>query len=185
MEFKRVMGVMAVTGAAWLLYQSWVNRAQAGTPAPEPDVTGVDMTAREKAAALVLYHNLFSFGGWFTGEPRRMADVLAVFAIESRYNFDAIGDLHLEDKSWGIGQVRGTTAGDYGITDPRELLKPSKGVLVAMKHLKWSHTFLKNRLGRAPTFEEWIGSYNAGVGNVLRGYIPREYVARWKLEAGR
>jgi soluble lytic murein transglycosylase-like protein len=111
--------------------------------------------------------------------------VLGIFSVESNFNPDAIGDRHLEDMSWGIGQVRGTTARDFGVNDPRALLDPATGVLTSMRYLKWAWEFLERRQGDAPEIEAWIGSYNAGVGNALRGFTPAAYIARWLPAAGR
>ena len=78
-------------------------------------------------------------------------------------------------------QVRLTTARDFapGISG-EQLLDPATNVRVAMDYLEWSWNFLEARLGRRPSFSEWLGAYNAGVGNVLdRGFIPQAYVRRW------
>jgi len=140
---------------------------------------------RDDARALVEYFDAVEFGGWFSRAGRAHGDVLGVFNVESNFDPDAIGDRHLSDMSWGIGQVRGTTAGDFGVTDPRALLDPATGVLTSMRYLKWAYEFLTDRMGRAPNLSEWIGSYNAGVGNVLRGFLPDQYLARWRTAAGR
>lgn len=126
--------------------------------------------------------------GFYSSGGRSISDVLAIWQVESNFDFDAIGDPQLPDRSWGIGQVRGSTAADFGISSPRSLLDPFTGASVSMRYWKWAWEYLANRLGRAPTTEEWVGSYNAGVGNVARhvesggsaGFLPVAYVARWR-----
>ena len=119
-------------------------------------------------------------GGFYQSGGRSIADVLAIWKVESNFDFNAIGDLNLPDKSWGIGQVRGTTAADFGVSDARQLLDPYKGAEVSMRYWQWAHGALARRLGRLPTKTEWVASYNAGVGGVSGGFIPSAYVARWQ-----
>ena len=127
--------------------------------------------------------NAGEFGGWF-----REDDVLAIVQIESGFDpeekrFEA----HVKtpatpngDVSIGLMQVLYSTALDRGhLGGPAALFDPVVNVRMGMRQLLWSHEFLTARLGRAPSIPEWIGSYNAGVGNVLRGNIPDLYVARW------
>lgn len=121
-----------------------------------------------------------TFGGWFSREGRNVRTVLAIVKVESSFNANAVGDLFTADRSWGLGQVRLTTANDFGSFPSGDLLlDPTTNLTVMMAFLKWSWEFLERRLGRPPTHTEWLGSYNAGVGNVIdRGFIPLAYVQR-------
>ena len=140
---------------------------------------------RDEARQIVSYYNAHEFSGWFTSGGRSLEDVLGIFSIESNFDPDAIGDRHLRDMSWGIGQMRGSTAPDFGIDDPRALLDPATGIYATMRYLKWAWDALEQGFSRAPEYMEWIGSYNAGVGGVLSGNIPTTYVERWRTAAGR
>lgn len=124
--------------------------------------------------------NTVTFGDWFSREGRSPRTVLAIIKVESNFNANAVGDLFTADRSWGLGQVRLSTANDFGsFPSGNFLLDPTTNLTVAMAFLKWSWDFLERRLGRMPTHTEWLGSYNAGVGNVIdRGFIPLAYVQK-------
>ena len=126
---------------------------------------------------LVTEINNREFGGWF--DP---LDVLAVAQIESALDPDAWRwESHLGEPSLGLMQLLFSTARDRGYAGgPAGLLDPVVNVQVGMRHLKWSHDFLAGRLGHAPDKRLLIGSYNAGVGNALRGRIVEGYVKKWK-----
>ena len=128
------------------------------------------------ALAIINAVNADTYAGWF--EPR---DVLAVIAVESRFNPNAYnpeGDGR--DPSRGLMQIRASTARDRGVADPETLFDPETNIRTGMAHLKWSWDFLSTRLGRDPTEAEWIGSYNAGVGNILNGYQNVRYVSAFQ-----
>lgn len=150
-----------------------------------PNLPRRQRLTKDQAIQLASWLNANEFGGWFNRDGRRTSDVVAIFQIESNFDPEAIGDLHLPDKSWGIGQVRGTTAADRGVSDPRALLEPTTGALISMAQLQWSWNFLASRMGRNPTIREWIGSYNAGVGSILKGRFPESYYQKWRLAARR
>lgn len=139
-------------------------------------------TVKQEAARLVALYDQNSFGGFFSSGGRSHVDVLAVFQIESNFEPGAIrrndGNAYPDDHAMGIGQVLISTARDYQITNPNDLLSLETGVFVAMQHLKWSFDFLAGRMKRPPTYSEWIGSYNAGVGNALKGFFNAAYVAK-------
>ncbi len=124
--------------------------------------------------------NTVHFGGWFSREGRNPRTVLAIVKVESSFNANAVGDLFTADRSWGLGQVRLTTANDFGsFPSGNLLLDPTTNLTVMMAFLKWSWEYLERRLNRMPTQTEWLASYNAGVGNVIdRGFIPLAYVQR-------
>ncbi len=129
---------------------------------------------------LVQAINANEFGGWFD-----VADVLAVIQIESSFRPNAYrAEPQIGDASYGLMQVLSTTAADRGYDGPPEgLFDPETNIRVGMAHLKWSWDYLARRMGSAPSRSLWIGSYNAGVGNALKGYTPWGYVA--KFEAAR
>lgn len=117
-------------------------------------------------------------GGWFNE-----ADVMAVIEVESSFNPSAYRfEPRLNDASIGLMQVLFSTAKDRGYTGgPAGLFDPLTNIRIGMAHLKWSFDTLSARMGEAPTDNQWIGSYNIGVGAVLRGRVPLVYVNKWKL----
>lgn len=130
------------------------------------------MTA-DQVLPLINQLNAAEHNDWF-----HPADVLAVVAKESAFNPNAYRyEPRLGDASFGLMQVLSKTAADRGFKgDPRRLFEPLEGLRYGMRQLAWTYDYLAARLGRPPSREEWFGGYNAGVGNVLRGYIPLAYV---------
>lgn len=157
------MAGVGIIAAAWIL----AKRAEASAVRLTP----------EQARALVTEINARDFGGWFS-----VPDVLAVIDIESAFDPWAYREeAHLGDASIGLMQILTSTARDRGYTgDPKGLFDPVTNIRLGMAQLKWSHDYLAARLGSVPE-ALWIGSYNAGVGNAMKGYTPLTYVARWKL----
>ncbi len=134
-------------------------------------------------ASIVETINRGEFNGWF-----RLVDVLAIVQIESSFDPDAHRfEPHVRtaltpegDSSVGLMQILFSTAVDRGyLGGPAALFDPVVNVRFGMRQMLWSWEFLAARLGRTPSTAQWIGSYNAGVGNVLKGRIPEIYVARW------
>lgn len=120
--------------------------------------------------------NREEFGGWF--DPR---DVLALVEVESSFRPRVMRyEEHLGEASLGLTQVLLSTARDRGYAGgPGGLLDdPYMNLRIGMRQLRWSHDYLASRLGRAPSREQWFGSYNAGVGNVSKGNIPLAYVGK-------
>ena len=148
--------------AGWMLTEQWGKRRA---------------VEASQLAALIQDINLRYFGGWFDWR-----DVAAVVQVESSGNPDAYRyEAALGESSIGLMQTLYSTAVDRGYTGgPAGLLDPATSLYYGMAQLKWSFDYLSGRLARTPTLDEWIGSYNAGVGNVLKGFIPAEYVERWK-----
>ena len=130
-----------------------------------------------EVAALVERLNEAEFGGWF--DP---LDVLAIVEIESGFRPEASRwEPGRQEASLGLMQLLYSTAKDRGLKDgPAALFDPATNLRLGMAQLQWSWHFLYQRLGTDPTVEQWIGAYNAGVGNVLKGYLPAAYVAKWK-----
>lgn len=133
-------------------------------------------------AGIVAELNASEFGGWF--DPR---DVLAVVQIESGFKpYAARYEPHLGEASLGLMQVLPSTARDRGyVGSPFGLFDTVTSLRIGMAHLRWTYDFLAARLGTAPSVDQWIGAYNAGVGNVLnRGYWSANYVAKWRQARG-
>lgn len=142
----------------------------------EREAMATRLTAAQ-VAALVTNLNAGEFGSWF-----RVGDVVAVAEIESAFDPAAVREEpQIGDRSLGLMQVLTTTARDRGYSGTAAgLLDPIVNLRIGMRHLKWSHDYLARAFGRPPTAAEWIGSYNAGVGNVVhRGWWSAGYVAKW------
>ncbi len=152
------------------------------------------LISRHDIEAIINQLNAGEFAGWF-----RPLDVLAIAKIESNFDPEAFREEpQLKtaaapdgERSMGLMQILISTARDRGWkgTDIKELLDPRLNIQLGMRQLKWSFDFLEARLGGPPSLDLWIGSYNAGVGNALRGFTPDAYVAKWKaarvrLQAG-
>ena len=125
---------------------------------------------------LVRQVNHASFAGWFNE-----ADVLAIVEIESGFRPNAARwEAHKGEASMGLMQILLSSARDRGYRGcVAGLLDPETNIRFGMAHLKWGHDYLLSRRGREPEMGEWIGAYNAGVGNVMRGNLPMRYVSRW------
>lgn len=126
---------------------------------------------------LVTRINADEFGGWFD-----VADVLAVIQVESEFRPNAYrAEPQINDASYGLMQVLGSTAADRGYDGPPEgLFDPETNIRIGMAHLLWSWEYLSRRMGGSPSRSVWIGSYNAGVGNAAKGYTPWAYVAKFQ-----
>lgn len=156
-----------ILAGAGVLILAWSGRARAMGVEPVPAATVAEIVARVNAE---------EFGGWFS-----VADVLAVVEIESGFDPTAYrSEPQLGDASRGLMQLLLSTALDRGFQGaPEALFDPETNIRLGMRQLKWSWDYLAQRRGE-PTVDQWIGSYNAGVGNVLKGYIPFSYVAKWR-----
>lgn len=166
----------AVAGIAVLAFAWWFFRNQASAA---PLGNGASM--KDQARAIIDQVNAEEFGGWF--DP---ADVMAIIEVESSFDPNAYRyEAKLDDASIGLMQVLYRTALDRGLAGgPAALYDPALNIRIGMRQLKWSFDYLADR-GGAPTTDQWIGSYNAGVGNALKGYVPLAYVAKWKAERAR
>ena len=111
------------------------------------------------------------------------AYALAFVEVESGFNPNAYRfERHLNEASYGLMQVLESTARDMGLQGPPEgMYDPATSLRIGIAYSRWCWDFLSRRLGREPTETEWIGSYNAGVGNALRGFTPHGYVRKWTL----
>lgn len=139
---------------------------------------GVGSFSKADAYQLVREYNA-SQGGWFDKDGRSLVDIMAIFATESGFNPKAYNPNDVSG-AWGMGQMLATTARDFGVQNPQELFNPKIAVRTTMDYLKWSYIYLSANLNRAPTRDEWIGSYNSGVGGILKGRIPTFYLLKWQ-----
>lgn len=114
--------------------------------------------------------------GWLS-----LPELLAFVQVESSFRPAAYRfEPQLGEASYGLMQVLESSARDRGLSgDPRQMFDPLVGLRMGVLHARWGRDFLRRRLGREPSTAEWVGAYNAGVGNVLRGYVPLAYVQRW------
>ena len=165
--------LVIATSAALLGFYTWfLSKQVAAAEGPRRRLTSGEVRA------IVDRLNASDFGGFFTP-----AHVVAVAAIESSFDPDAVRyEAHLDDSSIGLMQVLSSTAADRGYTGPPSgLFDTELNILIGMRHLKWSWDYLARRMGRNPTLDEWIGSYNAGVGNVAgKGWWSAGYVQKWR-----
>jgi hypothetical protein len=94
-------------------------------------------------------------------------------------------EAHLGEASFGLMQVLASTARDRGFPDPEALYDPVIGLRAGILHADWGRDFLRQRLGGEPSRAQWVGAYNMGVGNVLRGRLPLGYIQKWEAAYGR
>lgn len=135
----------------------------------------------DEVRGIIAAANQSQFGGWFNE-----ADVLALIEIESSFRPNAARwEAHKGEASLGLMQILPSSAHDRGYTGgPAGLMNPATNILYGMAHLKWGHDFLATRLGHPPDVGQWVGAYNAGVGNILKGNIPLTYVGKWARARG-
>lgn len=114
--------------------------------------------------------------------PFDPGDIAAIIQIESGFNPTAYRyEAHLNEASYGLMQMLESTARDMGLSGPPEqLYDPQTSIRLGVKYLVWIRDYLARKLGRQPTMQEILSGYNAGVGNVLKGYIPTQYIAKWQ-----
>lgn len=165
MRLALPVGLFALGLAVWL----GRNRKAAAA------VSGGQMS-RADVRAIIWRLNATEFAGWF--DP---LDVEAIAEIESSFIPTATrAEAHLGDASIGLMQTLLSTARDRGFTGSAEgLFDPETSLRIGMRQLQWSWNYLRSRLNGDPSKEQWVGSYNAGVGNVLRGYIPVAYITKF------
>lgn len=109
-------------------------------------------------------------------------DVLRICYIESQLNHFAYRyEPHLNTASYGLMQILETTARDIGFNGPiSDLYNPLINIFWGMKYLIWINSYLTRKMGRSPTKATILSAYNAGPGNVLRGYFASQYVAKFQ-----
>ena len=106
------------------------------------------------------------FEGWFLP-----SEVMAFCQIESAFRPKAYRfEPRLGEGSYGLMQVLASTARSVepSLVDPEKMYDPEVGLRIGMKvaRLYWSQERL--HFGRDPTREEWVASYNEGVGGAIR-----------------
>ena len=153
---------IAVAGLVWFISTQF---AQAGSR----------RLSAEDARKIIDQVNREQFGGLF--DP---ADILAVIEIESGFDPDAYRyEPHIDDASIGLMQILYQVAKDRGYQGgPGGLYDPYTNISLGMAHLKWTRDFLINR--QVYSESAWIGAYNAGVGNALKGRYVQAYVDKWR-----
>lgn len=147
----------------------------AADPAP-PKTPVRDSVSVAEARAIVEDINRTVYKGWFT-----VAHVLAIIEIESSFRPFALNPEDGLDFSFGLMQIRESSARDRGYIGASEgLYDPRSNIALGMAHMKWSWDFLVRR-GSSPSVPQWISSYNAGVGNTLKGFINTGYIRKWQI----
>lgn len=178
-----MLGAVALVAAGYLLWRymqqaaastvapdvgASVDPAQAWQPQQPAQVVPVGNIDPQQALDIVNTLNAAEFGGFF--DPR---DVMAVITVESRFNPRAVGT----SGEIGLMQVMPATARQFGYPDATALFDPVEGIRAGMRVLRWTWDYLAQRLGTNPTELQWFGAYNAGVGNIMRGYQNHRYYA--------
>ena len=138
--------------------------------------TSTERLTRAQARTLAENLDRAHFGGWFTDPRHNIAHVVKIWQHESGLKPDALNSAD-PTGAWGIGQVLASTAGQFGVTDPTELMNPSVGARTSMEYLRWSWSEFTRQAGREPTLQEWISSYNRGVAGTIRNGVGVAYVA--------
>lgn len=163
---KSILGLLAVAAAYFGFSKSAAADVAPSTGAGPLDPLALVPIVQSAIAAV--------------GAPFRVSDILAIIEIESSFRPAAIrAEDHIGDASRGLMQILLSSARDRGFGgDPGELFDPSTNIHLGVSHLEWGRRYLVNRLG-AVTMDQVVGAYNAGVGNVVKGYIPMTYVRKF------
>ena len=169
----RWVAILLVGGAFWLAYG---RQALAAINAGGGAMPNVAPISQPEIVALVQEINKTQFAGWFNP-----ADVLAIIEIESAFAPNTYrAEPQIGDASRGLMQLLYSSAKDRGYQGAADgLFEPATNIALGMAHLKWSFNYLQNAKGRPPSVQEWISSYNAGVGYVARGGVRLAYFNRW------
>ena len=150
----------------------------------KPGTRPARLTNNDVRALIASNNNLLGspFGdGQFLNER----DVLRIAYIESGLDYTAFRyEPKLGTASYGLMQILENTARDIGFNGPVEnLYNPSTNIYYGMKYLVWINQYLIRKLGYSPTKNQLLSAYNAGVGNVLRGYISTAYLAKFAISS--
>lgn len=109
-------------------------------------------------------------------------DVLATMLVESAldptaYRYEA----GINDASYGLMQILSGTARQMGYAgDPAGLYDPLENTRYGMRYIRYVQDWLRGRLGRDPTWQEWTSGYNGGPGNVPKGWLSTAYISKWR-----
>jgi hypothetical protein len=189
MDARDLLLVLLLGGAAW-----WYARQSGALQGTDPvsnilaegetllspifNLPGAPtVVTQDKADTLAIVNalNASEFGGFF--DP---ADVMAFIATESSFRPGAF----LADRnggSYGLMQVDYVAAQQVGYQGtPDGLFDPATGIQFGMAYLVWIWGYLSSHLGQAPTEMQWVTAYNAGVGNVVKGYADTRYYSTWR-----
>lgn len=154
------------------------------TPAPPPETAAPDLPGPGlvSPAQVVELARIADPEGWMP-----LADLLAFVQVESSFNSRAVRyEPHLGESSYGLMQVLASSARDRGLQgSPDAMFDPLVGLDIGIRHARWTWEYLASRLGADPSEDQWVGAYNAGVGNVLRNRIPWSYVQKWRAARAR
>lgn len=137
------------------------------------DVTNGQVQPTDLQLSVLGYIGANNTDGFF--DP---AMVMAICEIESGWNPSAVTQETNGQVSTGLMQIEASTATQMGFGGA-DLTDPATNIACGMAYLRWSNEYLTNALGGAPSTAQWVASYNAGVGNVVKGYADLVYVSRW------
>lgn len=176
----RIFGLALIAGAA---YFWWSNRfamgATGGGAIPEPDIGSTPVQTSPESIQGIVERVVASEGQGIVTVP----DVLAIIQIESSFDPSAYrAEPQLDDASRGLMQILYKSAQDRGYRGaPDGLYDPATNILYGVRHLVWGYRYLDSKLpGAGVGLDQWVGAYNAGVGNVLKGRIPVSYVQKFR-----
>jgi len=130
---------------------------------------------RSQVFTLIDQIDASQYGGWFRAGGRNHNIVAAIWKRESNWNKNPFNP-NDPSGAYGIGQVLGTTAAQFGVHDPNTLFDPRVGGRVSMQYMRWSWDELTRRLGREPSINQWISAYNAGARGVAEGRTVSGYL---------
>lgn len=178
----RVVGLVLIAGAT---YFWWSRRfAMGATVMPEPDIGASVAPSSPESIRGIVERVVASEGQGIVTVP----DVLAIIDIESNFDPSAYrAEPKLNDASRGLMQILYRSAQDRGYGGaPDGLYDPATNILFGVRHLVWGYKYLDSKLpGAGVPEDKWVGAYNAGVGAVLRGYIPVSYVQEFRAAKAR
>lgn len=122
------------------------------------------------------------------GDVFAVADVMAFCEIESSFNpFAYRYEQKLSEASYGLVQILVSTARDRGFKgDEKELYGIEINLTYGVAQLRWLTRYIadhpSDKLPRDLDNRFYLpAAYNAGVGNLLHGFVPSGYIAKWAL----
>lgn len=115
------------------------------------------------------------------GVTTNAAKFLAFCEIESSFDETATRfEPSLNESSYGLMQLLLSTARDRGFTGTGEDLLDAKTNLdLSIKQLNWIAGYLGSHLDRNVVYLDIVGAWNAGVGNIVAGKRPTNYIEKW------
>lgn len=153
----------------------------AGIPAPTPspdveEAASAKLSGNEKIAFDVARKvNSEHFKHWFF-----LQNIMAFIEVESSFDFNAFRQEPSGVASYGCMQVLDITASGLGYKgQPEDMYDPTIGIWLGMAALCQNWNVFHAKAGDYPTMEEWVISYNEGVGNALDGKADDAYWNKW------